>query len=35
MSEQEKKPVDDPHDDVIHWLQYIRESLKSKKEPKK
>lgn len=22
--------VDDPCDDVVHWLQYIRESLKEK-----
>ena len=24
--------VDDPHDDVSHWLKYIRESLKETKD---
>jgi len=24
--------VDDPCDDVVHWLQYIRESLKETKD---
>lgn len=27
-------PVDDPCDDVVHWLQEINESLKTKKETK-
>ena len=26
--------VDDPCDDVVHWLQKINESLKTKKETK-
>ncbi len=26
--------IDDPCDDVVHWLDSIRESLKSKKETK-
>ena len=25
-------PVDDPCDDVVHWLQKINESLKTEKE---
>ncbi len=28
----ERKTVDDPCDDVVHWLQYIRESLKETKD---
>lgn len=30
MSEQEKKPVDDPCDPVVHWLP-IKESPKKEK----
>ena len=28
----ERKPVDDPHDDVVHWLQFIRESERKTKD---